>query len=87
MKRLWQRHEIEQINPHDLRRSNGTMVTRLGLGRLTMSRLLGHADNSVSTLYDRHSYRDEDRRAVDAVARHIIGIVDGTAANNVVRLR
>ena len=88
LKRLWQRHEIEQINPHDLRRTNGTMVTRLGLGRLAMSRLLGHADNSVSTIYDRHSYRDEDRRAVDAVARHIIAIVEGTTATeNVVRLR
>ena len=31
--------------------------------------------------------RDEDRRIMAAVARHVLGIVEGTAVGNVVSLR
>jgi hypothetical protein len=36
---------------------------------------------------DRHSYADEDRRIMAAVARHVASVVEGKAASNVVALR
>ena len=41
----------------------------------------------VASVYDRHGYEAEDRRIVDAIARHVVAVVDGTATDNVVRLR
>jgi hypothetical protein len=38
-------------------------------------------------VYDRHSYADEDKRIMAAVARHIQSIVEGKATSNVVALR
>ena len=37
--------------------------------------------------YDRHGYADEDKRIMAAVARHVAGLVEGTAASNVISLR
>jgi hypothetical protein len=36
---------------------------------------------------DRHSYADEDKRIMAAVARHVTSIVEGKATSNVVALR
>src|SRR5262249_10569815 len=54
----------DPVRPHDLRRTFGTLVTRLGFGRAAMDRLLNHADGSVGSIYDRHGYADEDRAIV-----------------------
>jgi hypothetical protein len=52
-----------------------------------VTRLLNHADHSVTAIYDRHHYGDEDRRIVNAVARHVLRVVgDGEADGVVVRL-
>jgi integrase len=88
LKRLWQRREIEKIRPHDLRRTFATIAARLGFDRQSIARVLNHADNSVTAVhYDQYRYAAEDRRLADAVARHVAAIVDGTASDNVVRLR
>ncbi len=52
-----------------------------------MDRISNHKDGRVRDVYDRHGYEREDTAIMAAVARHITGIVEGTAANNVVRLR
>ena len=33
----------------------------------------------MTDVYDRHGYADEDKRIMAAVARHVIGLVEGTA--------
>ena len=63
------------------------MVARLGFGRQAIARLLNHADRSVTAIYDRHHYGDDDRRIVAAVARHVLRVVEGVEEGNVVRLR
>jgi len=78
---------IERVTPHDLRRTCLTWITRLGFGRDAMDRIANHRTSSVTDVYDRHGYADEDRRIMSAVARHVIGLVDGTAISNVVSLR
>jgi integrase len=56
LKKLWRRRGIENLTPHDMRRTHGTWITRLGFGRQAMDRVLGHADRSVGSVYDRYSY-------------------------------
>ena len=78
---------IERATPHDLRRSCLTWITRLGFGRDAMDRVANHKTSSVTDVYDRHGYADEDKRIMAAVARHVLGLVEGTAVGNVVSLR
>ena len=41
----------------------------------------------MTDIYDRHGYADEDKRIMAAVARHVIGLVEGTETRNVISLR
>jgi integrase len=87
MRDICQRLGVEdRITPHDLRRTFGTVVTRLGLGRPAMDRILNHRDRSIGTVYDRHAYATENRRVMESVAAHILALAEGRAvtAGNVV---
>jgi integrase len=53
---------IERATPHDLRRTCLTTITRLGFGRDAMDRIANHKTSSVTDIYDRHGYADEDKR-------------------------
>ena len=77
-----------RATPHDLRRTFGSTVTGLGLGRPTMDRLLNHADHSTTSVYDRHPYRREDQAAWERVGAHIAAVATGehVVAGNVVAL-
>ncbi|MCZ6846759.1 MAG: tyrosine-type recombinase/integrase, partial [Alphaproteobacteria bacterium] len=52
--------------PHDLRRSAASKMTGMGIPRLTVSKLLNHAEAGITKVYDRHSYDPEKRQALDA---------------------
>jgi integrase len=77
----------EPARPHDLRRTFGSMVTAAGFGRQAMDRILNHADHSVGSVYDRHSYVAEDRAIMETIADKILALIEGRAADNVVALR
>ena len=87
MRKLVAELRIERATPHDLRRTCLTWITRLGFGRDAMDRIANHKTSTVTDVYDRHGYADEDKRIMAAVARHVIGLVEGTATSNVVSLR
>jgi integrase len=78
---------IERVTPHDLRRTCLTWITRLGFGRDAMDRVANHRTSTVTDVYDRHGYADEDKRIMAAVARHVIGLVEGAETSNVVSFR
>ncbi len=79
--------EIEDMTPHDLRRTAASGITSLGISRLTVSKILNHVENSVTAVYDRHGYDAEKRHALDAWGRRLMEIVSGEpAAGNVVPL-
>jgi integrase len=78
---------IERATPHDLRRTCLTWITRLGFGRDAMDRIANHKTTTVTDVYDRHGYAEEDKRIMAAVARHLIGLVEGTETSNVISLR
>jgi integrase len=64
-----------QITAHDLRRTFGTSVTRLGYSPDAMDRLLNHVDGGVRAVYDRWRYRSENQAIWNAVAAHILELV------------
>jgi integrase len=78
----------EKATPHDLRRTHGTMITRLGFGRHAMNRIQNHKDGGIASVYDRHEYADENKRVMEAVAARIAALAEGRPApDNVVPLR
>jgi integrase len=55
---------IADATPHDLRRTAASMMTSMGVPRLTVSKILNHTETSVTAIYDRHSYDNEKREAL-----------------------
>ncbi|MGD9922440.1 MAG: tyrosine-type recombinase/integrase [Pseudorhodoplanes sp.] len=69
---------------HDLRRTLATGLQRLGIGLQVIERILGHVAGSragIVGVYQRHSFDDEARQALDAWARRVDALVSGKAAN------
>jgi integrase len=73
----------EKVTPHDLRRTFCSKVTALGFGRDAMNRVTNHKEGGIADVYDRHRYQEENKKIMEAVARHILMIA---APTNVVAL-
>ncbi len=75
---------------HDLRRTFASGMARLGINLPVIEKLLNHVSGSfagIVGIYQRHSFSDEKRAAMQAWARHVASIVAGTTAANVVSIR
>jgi integrase len=66
-----------KITPHDLRRTHGTFITRLGFGRDAMNRIQNHVEGGIGSVYDRYSYAEENQRVMEAVAAEIVRLAEG----------
>jgi integrase len=66
-----------KATPHDLRRTHGSTITRLGFGREAMNRIQNHKEGGIADIYDRHEYADENRRVMERVADHIMALAEG----------
>ena len=60
---------------HDFRRTAASMMTGMGISRLTVSKILNHAEAGITSVYDRHSYDTEKREALEAWAKRLEKIV------------
>lgn len=60
--------------PHDLRRTAATNLAALGVPRVVLTQILNHADRSMTAVYDRHSYDDEKREAMERWAVRLLEI-------------
>ncbi len=79
--------DVENMTPHDLRRTAASFMTSLRISRLTVGKILNHVETGVTAVYDRHSYDAEKRHALEAWAAHLEGILSGKpATDNVVSL-
>jgi len=56
---------------HDLRRTAGTHIARLGFPRLLVSKILGHVEGGITQIYELYSYDAEKLRALDAWSAEI----------------
>jgi integrase len=70
---------------HDLRRTARSLMSRAGVAADHAERALGHVIGGVRGVYDRHEFKDEKRRAFEALAAQIERIVN--PQENVVPLR
>lgn len=60
---------VKDFNPHDIRRTVATRIAELlGVGgEQLIRRVLGHADGSVTAIYNRYGYVKEMRAALEQV--------------------
>jgi len=68
---------ISNFTPHDLRRTAASQMTAMGISRLVASKLLNHVESGITAVYDRHSYDQEKRYALDAWGRKLDTIIKG----------
>jgi integrase len=75
---------------HDLRRSCASGLARLGVNLPVIEKCLNHASGSFAGIvgvYQRHSFADEKRAALEAWGQHIDALISGKPANKIVGLR
>jgi integrase len=87
MKHLRKWSEVE-FRGHDLRRTGATKLASMGVPRLVISKLLNHSEAGITSIYDRHSYDPEKRRALEKWTARLLRVTgeDATSAK-VVSLR
>jgi integrase len=76
--------EIPHWTFHDLRRTAATGMARLGIAVRVTEAVLNHVSGSgggIVAVYQRHDYADEKRNALDAWAKFVSELVDGTSEN------
>jgi integrase len=61
---------------HDLRRTARSLMSRVGVRPDIAERVLGHAIVGQGQTYDRHSYLEEKRQALELLAETVRAIVD-----------
>jgi integrase len=77
--------QVPRATPHDLRRTHGSTITRLGFGRDAMNRVQNHREGGIADVYDRHEYEDENKRVMETVAAHLLMLARGDdATSNVI---
>ena len=71
---------VDDLTPHDLRRTAATAMAALGVDRMALARVLNHVDRSVTGRYDTYHYADEKRAALERWGRKLEEIVSGRDA-------
>jgi integrase len=75
---------------HDLRRTSASGLARLGVNLPVIEKVLNHASGSFAGIvgvYQRHSFADEKRAALETWGNFVTALVEGKPASKVVRLR
>lgn len=78
--------KLAPFTPHDLRRTSASKMAEQGISRLTISKVLNHADRGVTAVYDRHGYDEEKRAALEAWGMKLRDIIEGRKKGKVIRL-
>jgi integrase len=85
MRSICQQLAVPRAVPHDLRRTHGSSISKLGFGRDAMNRIQNHKEGGITDIYDRHSYSSENQRVMEAVASHLLALAQGLTVSNVVQ--
>jgi integrase len=72
---------------HDLRRTAATQMRSLGVDRLTVSKILNHAEAGVTKVYDRHAADPEKAAALELWGNRLGQILAGDPDGRVVTFR
>jgi integrase len=79
--------ELPQWQLHDLRRTARTLMERAGVRPDIAERVLGHVQQGVQGVYNRHRYRDEKAQALKMLAGLVENILRGDSDKKIARLR
>ena len=69
--------EVNGFAPHDLRRTAASHMASAGVERFVIGRVLNHIESGVTRVYDRHSYDQEKKKALDRWDRRLREIISG----------
>jgi integrase len=75
--------KVERATPHDLRRTFSTKVAPR-FGKDAMNRVTNHKEGGIASVYDRHQYAEENKQIMEAVAAHIMALVERRPTDNVI---
>jgi integrase len=67
--------KLAHYRVHDFRVTCETRLAHLGFNQEVRDAVLGHAKPGLQKIYNKHSYLDEKRVALDAYAKHIVAVV------------
>ena len=56
-------------------------MTSIGIPRFVVGKILNHSEQSITAVYDRHSYDAEKRQALEAWAQQLQRIIYGENKN------
>jgi integrase len=68
--------DLINVRLHDLRRTLRTGLAELGIPFDVAERVLNHAMPGLQSVYDKHSYAGEKRRALQVWAEHVLAIAE-----------
>jgi integrase len=80
MRSICKQVKVPRATPHDLRRTHGSTITRLGFGRDAMNRVQNHKEGGIADVYDRHRYEEENKRVMETVASRFLTLARGDSA-------
>jgi integrase len=84
---IWADLKVPRFTVHDLRRSAATGMTGMSIDRLTVSRILNHKEGGITSIYDRFSYDEPKKFALEAWGARLLEIVaDVPARQKVIRM-
>jgi integrase len=66
---------IDHFTVHDLRRTMASLMTGMGIPRLTVSKVLNHSEGGTTRIYDRHTYDAEKLQALETWQRKLRNIL------------
>jgi integrase len=72
------KQRIARFTLHDLRRTAASGMTRLGIPRLHVEKVLNHSTGDIAEVYDRHDYASEKREALEKWAAHLMTLMSST---------
>lgn len=65
------------FSTHDLRRTVATELSRSGVSRIVIKRILNHRDLDITARYDHHSYDTEAKSALEHWSRQVQAAISG----------
>jgi len=71
----------EPWTPHDLRRTAASRMTSAGVSRFEVKKILNHADPDITAVYDRHSYDEEKKQALEVWGNKLRAILSADTAD------
>jgi integrase len=74
---------LAHFTPHDLRRTAASFMTKIGVPRLHVEKVLNHSTGDIAEVYDRHDYLPEKRAALEKWATYLSTILATKDARNI----